>query len=300
MIRIIKFKKTVFLCCLFTIMIFLCKLNKSRVHNVNLYKEDIRMYGKIINQHEVTVVSSYFLLKKSKHNSEKYNNWIRNFFTSVTAPLVIFTDNKSIDNDLLKLRENFTTILYVYESHWDILKEIELKRNKNYSFNYKSIQNDIDPEKRIHNPDLYVLWNMKSFITNKIAKENPFNSLIFIYTDSGAWRQKTLLNWPNIPFIKTVSNIIKDKILFGQISKTNSDKSSSFPEIELIEGGFYLGTKKAINKFETNFWQIHDERFDKGLFIGKDQTMMNIISSIKSNEIVRLQTWNLNCKNAID
>ena len=94
--------------------------------------------------------------------------------------------------------------------------------------------------------------------------------------------------------------MIKDKILFGQISKWNSDKSSSFPVINLIEGGFYLGTKEAINNFETNFWEIHDERFDKGLFIGKDQIIMNIISSTKSNETVRLQTWNLNCKNTID
>jgi len=177
--------------------------------------------GKSHNQ--TTVISQYFKINKSKHSDLKYQNWIKNFLISVKSPLVLFTDNSSISKELLDLRKNLTTKLYIYSSHWEILKEIEQKRNKNYTLNYQQIQNTLDPEKSIHTPDLYVIWNIKSYITNKIAQENPFNSNIFIYTDSGAWRHEALLDWPNELFIKNVSNIIQEKILLGQIS--DADKS---------------------------------------------------------------------------
>ena len=193
------------------------------------------------------------------------------------------------------MRKNLTTKLYIYSSHWAILKEIEQKRNKNYTLNYRYVQNKLDPEKRFHSSDLYVLWNIKSYITNKIAQENPFNSTMFIYTDSGAWRNEPLLNWPNEFKIKDISKLIKDRILFGQLS--NGEKSIYFPFVNLIEGTFFMGSKIAISNFETYFWQIHDKRFDQGLFIGKDQTIMNIFAfkSNKSHLIARLKASNTNC-----
>ena len=50
---------------------------------------------------------------------------------------------------------------------------------------YKHEQFYIDPEKHIHNSNLYAVWNLKAFITYKILKQNPFNSTFFIYTDKG-------------------------------------------------------------------------------------------------------------------
>ena len=104
-----------------------------------------------------TVISAYFQIKKSKHSNLEYHNWIKNLLMSVKSPLVLFTDNSSISENLLNLRKNLTTKLYIYSNHWEILKEIEQKRKKNYSLNYKHIQNTLDPEKEIHSPDLYVL-----------------------------------------------------------------------------------------------------------------------------------------------
>ena len=182
---------------------------------------------------QTTVISTYFKINKSKHNDLKYQKWIRNFLLSVKSPLILFTDNQSISKQLLNLRKNLPTKLYIYSSHWEILKEIEQKRNKNYTLNYKYVQNKLDPEQPFHTSDLYVLWNIKSYITNKIAQENPFNSTIFIYTDSGAWRNEPLLNWPNEFKIKNISKLIKDRILFGQLS--NAEKSIYFPFSEKFQ-----------------------------------------------------------------
>ena len=58
-----------------------------------------------------------------------------------------------------------------------------------------------------------------------------------------------------------------------------------------------MGSKIAMSNFAANFWQIHDERFDQGLFVGKDQTIMNIFAfkSNKSHLIARLKAKNTNC-----
>jgi len=291
--HIIKFIILIIILLLITLLEHYSKNEKIK-HNIL-----IKYHDKSSSQ-VVTVISTYFQIKKSKHSDIEYQNWIKNFLLSVKSPLVLFTDNSSISKNLLNLRKNLTTKLYIYSNHWEILKEIEQKRKKNYSFNYKHIQNTLDPEKEIHNPDLYVLWNMKSYITNKIAQENPFNSKFFIYTDSGAWRDEPLLNWPNEVFIQNLSHLIMDKILFGQIS--NSENNSNFPFVDCIQGTFFMGTKVGIYNFEKYFWQIHDQLFDKGLFIGKDQTIMNILAfkSNKSHLIAKLIASRTNCIKQVD
>ena len=72
----------------------------------------------------------------------------------------------------MDLRKHFSTKLYIYSSYSENLKEIEQKRNKNYTINYKYVQNKIDPEKRYHSSDLYVIWNIKSYITVLSGKAN--------------------------------------------------------------------------------------------------------------------------------
>ena len=282
----LKYLKIIFLFLILLVIVYNIKLDsfikyKSKTKDVTIS--------------QTTVISTYFKINRSKHRDSYYQKWIKNFLLSVKSPLILFTDNQSISKQLLDLRKNFTTKLYIYPSHWAILREIEQKRNKNYTLNYKYVQNKLDPEQPFHTSDLYVLWNIKSYITNKIAQENPFNSSMFIYTDSGAWRNDLLQDWPNELFIKNLSNLIKNRILLSQIS--NSENSVSFPYVDIIEGGFFMGSKIAISNFETYFLQIHDKRFDQGLFIGKDQTIMNIFAfkSNKSHLIARLKASNTNC-----
>ena len=85
------------------------------------------------------------------------------------------------------------------------------------------------------------------------------------------------------------------RILFGQITNRNQEKSIQFPAVNWIGGGFFMGSKIALNNFENAFWRIHDKRFDEGLFIGKDQTIMNIIALNLPQSIVKLNTWDIDC-----
>jgi hypothetical protein len=178
------------------------------------------------------------------------------------------------------------------------MNELEILRNKSYIQEYKNNQREKDPEKNIHNPNLYAIWNLKAFIMNKTAQLNPFGSSFFIYSDLGAWRNGIIENWPDNEFVRFLNEHLKDRMLFGQIIDVNDNKNFDVNELS-IEGTFYAGTKIAIENYTKLFYDIHDDRlFNQKLFIGKDQTMMNHIAfkTFHPKDYVLLKTWKLhNC-----
>ncbi len=267
-----------------------------------LYKPSyytIERYGSLESS-KVTVISVYFRLDKSKHSDDSYKKWLKNFFLSVSSPLVIFTDKNSI-GDLLELRNllQLPTTLYVTNSIWNVMNENAKKRNRNYTFNYQNKQYLLDREKHIHNPNLYALWNLKSFIVDKIAQDNLYKSSAFIYTDSGAWRNHILENWPDQNVVMNLTSFLNDKILLGQLSHESNALSKSDFDFDLIQGTFFMGSQKALHHFKQGFWRIHDDRFDKGLFVGKDQVLMNIYAYNMSNSI-KLDIWRRKCTSNFD
>ena len=260
----------------------------------------IKRYGSF-EPSKVTVISIYFHLNRSKHHNGFYKPWLKNFFQSVTSPLVIFTDKNYIE-DLLILRNKFhlPTTLYITRSIWSVMKENEMKRNRTYTFNYQNKLQSLDREKHIHNPNLYAIWNLKTFISDKLAEDNFYKSSAFIFTDSGAWREGIFENWPDQNFIMNLTNILDDKILLGQIdNETIMLKQANFPDVDLIQGGFFLGSQKAMHNFHEDFWKIHDLNFDRGLFCGKEQVTMNFYAYNMSNN-VKLDIIRRNCTKNIN
>ena len=91
-----------------------------------------------------------------------------------------------------------------------------------------------DREKRLHSPDLYAIWNLKTYMMSIASNFNPFNSEFFIYTDTGAWRQKGLTDWPDQSFVRALKHKLNDRILYGQIRNPNLVNFS--PRSDFIEG----------------------------------------------------------------
>jgi hypothetical protein len=243
--------------------------------------------------HSTTVVSIYFLFKRSKHKTVLYDQWTGHMAASVSSPLVLIV-NPSAYQKLKPLRLGKLTRFYIVESIWHIMAELELDRGKSYQNEYLYMQRWKDPEYRIHNPDLYAVWNLKSYITHKVAQENPFNSSFFIYTDAGAFRAgKALPDWPNTEFIsQKLAPYLNDRILFGQI-----DACLKFNELkDIIEGTFFAGSQNAVSDFYEHHFEIHDSRMRRGLFVGKDQTMMNLLAlRYFDQSVVRLKAFGLKC-----
>lgn len=136
----------------------------------------------------VTVVAMYFHLNQSKHSTEKYDNWTSQFLQSVSSPVVMYTDYISREK-ILKKRYPFPIHLILVDNIWQVMSQLEKDRNKSYIDNYLKVQIEIDPEKEVHNSNLYAIWNLKSFMVKNVIKKNPFNSSFFIYADAGAWRE---------------------------------------------------------------------------------------------------------------
>ena len=112
----LKYLKIIFLFLILLVIVYNIKLD-----SFIKYKSK----NKDVTISQTTVISTYFKINRSKHCDSYYQKWIQNFLLSVKSPLILFTDNKSISKQLLDLRKNLTTKLYIYSSHWAILKEIE-------------------------------------------------------------------------------------------------------------------------------------------------------------------------------
>jgi hypothetical protein len=260
------------------------------------YDEHVQFPDLPRSLNSTTVVSIYIELTKSKHSVNDYDNWIRKFAHSVTSPLAIIVNNSSYAK-LKHLRRNSLTKFYMVEDVWSVMKQLELERNNSYIENYKSVQNEIDGERAIHNANLYAIWNLKSFVVNLIARENPFNSSFFIYADAGSFRDEPKMPvWPDTEFINDeLMPYLNDRILLGQINGFSGKLNEN---TDLIEGTWFCGSTKAVRDFYANFYSIHDGKFFRGMFVGKDQTTMNLLAFKYFKETaVRLQVWSNGCPN---
>ena len=251
----------------------------------------------VFNKEEsyATVVSMYFPLNKSKHNLAEYEIWNRNALLSIECPLILFTTSE-MKKEYLKLRRH-NVIFYIYENHWELFKEVEKNRNMSYIDSYMNKQFDIDPDQKYHVKDLYVIWNSKAYIMDKMARLNPFNSSFFFYSDLGSWRWYVIPNWPDMNFVKIVNKHLKGRILFGQTAQVDNETAVEILG-DFIEGTFYAGSPQSIISYAKLFYDVHDKRFKEGLFVGKDQTIMNYIAyKTEPKNYVRLRTLEMHVCN---
>ena len=175
------------------------------------------------------------------------------------------------------------------------MSKLEIERNKNYTFHYKFNQHALDPEKHIHNPNLYAIWNLKFYLLNISATLNFYNSSFFIYTDSGSWRDGVFSNWPDIEVVKKVHKKLGDRFLSGQVGEFTNINSNS------IQAGFFAGSKKAINEYTNEYYRVHDEMLNNSKFVGKEQTIMNeICFKTRKDLVARLKTYNIRCSKGYD
>lgn len=244
----------------------------------------------------VTVVGTYYKFP-SKHSSEHYVRWTDTFLSSVSSPLVIFTDQENyIQFKKIADRLHLNVTFFVTNTIWDVFEQIEKWRGVKYTENYLTKQQKLDPEKHIHNPNLYAVWNSKHYMIKLISEINPYKSDFFIYTDMGAWRNEVLKDWPDVKFVKQVSKLLNNKALYGQIENINVQNITG-PRFDGIEGTFFAGSKKAIENIAEAFYVIHDSWLKRGEFVGKDQMIMNHLAYKQyPNLVKRLMSWDRRCK----
>ena len=240
--------------------------------------EDIETSPRAINSN-TTVVTALWLLDGAKYPASKYIQWMKEFFTRIPGNIVAYCDHRTCDA-IREIIGNRTNVVLIdkYETPFSMPWIQPLERI------YRQQQHPIDPERKTHIPELYAIWNSKTSLVMEVVEANPFNSEYFFWVDNGAFRTKNVIrDWPDeIRVNKVFSGARKDKILLGLISPLKSNLGrADFDESPVVGnyvgGGFFAGNADAVRRFHDKFWYYHNLYLGKGIFIGKDQTLMNSI-----------------------
>ena len=218
---------------------------------------------------QVTIVSCFYVIEKSKHRLVDYVMWMINFF-KIKTKKIIFTDQHTYDR-LFKQILDPNTDFYIYEindfkmSKWMIEFEWLNQHNK-------------DPEAIIHSKELYKIWNEKTEMLYKAIQSNRHKSKYFIWCDVGCFRNENMDKFKSWPSIKKLKKSNDNIILLNINSFTKEELSSNdivnFERLDRIGGGIFGGSINACLKWHTEYYKMFQNLRENGFFIGKDQSIM--------------------------
>ena len=147
------------------------------------------------NSSRILLVSSLFLLSKSKHSKEEYHDWLQRFLGPVTTEVYFYTSTDLVPTVQSARGKGLPiTIDSTYNTAFDVppLKGVEGWYNKMHS---------MDREKSYHSPELYSVWNAKPFFVDNairvMASKGKTYDYVF-WNDGGSFRGvNTYKNWPD-------------------------------------------------------------------------------------------------------
>jgi hypothetical protein len=248
----------------------------------------INLYSAKQSHGGMVAVTAYFPFDKSKHSKSEYNMWIKAFFDTVhtetfifcpkmTAPHLInilqssknsFKSQYSIidfDNSTLINEAVQSGSMFVFITEYSHPKEFECMKQNYHAFN--TWQHRIDPERRIHNGDLYTIWSSKPWMIKRIASLGSFTDQThFFWIDIGSRRTNfDFGQWPDRNTTETF------------LSKYQSDPILVELNPHKIMGTYMGCPKTACDRFANDFYRIQNDLIMKRKFAGNDQLILQII-----------------------
>ena len=214
-----------------------------------------------------TIVTAYFNIPKSKANHETYKGWMKNML-AIQNRMIIFCDVASFKL-IQSLRANNPCPTII----------VQTKFEEFHCYKYVDIfkaQHLHDCEKSIHSVELYLIWNEKSnFLKRATEFEKSFkepHNTKFVWCDIGCFRV------PNTQFIKwpDASKIPDDKMLLLEVLPLNK-LTQDLSKIDYIGGTIFAGSIPVILKWHDVYYAMLERLYDRGTFVGKDQTIMSSI-----------------------
>ncbi|CAF2109625.1 unnamed protein product [Rotaria magnacalcarata] len=247
-----------------------------------------------------TVVIAYFPLKKSKHTKAKYLMWLENLLGYCQSPMIIFTSIE-YQSVLYRLRRKGSLASYFIVNYSTPLQMPPIQ----HLLSIFEQQHKIDPERGYHSVELYATWCAKSFMINRSAELNPFNTNYFLYIDAGAFRSSTyqFRLWPHNEIIQKIC--ADDRLLLGMIAPLPRGfcplryKTDEGPiRMDLVEGGIIGGSARVIHWWTSLFYETINHYISRNFFIAKDQYLMNAIALAHANRINMMLSFRVSCGNS--
>ena len=147
------------------------------------------------NSTRILIVSSLFLLSKSKHSKEDYYNWLHQFLGPVTTEVYFYTSPDLVPIVQAARGDGLPiTIDTNYDTAFDVppLKGLEEV--------YKEMHG-LDREHLLHSPELYSVWNAKPFFVDNAVQimESKGKTYDYVFwNDAGSFRSGHVhKNWPD-------------------------------------------------------------------------------------------------------
>ena len=229
----------------------------------------------IMKEKPATVVSAYYEMK-SKYNAQDYRIWIELFLKNIPCYLIFFTEAHLYDfiKECRTGYEDRTRIIILPREQWVA---------NTYPQDIWYALHEKDPEKNIHNSELYKVWFEKCEFVMRGIQLNPYGHDDFLWVDAGICRKKSIMNL--IKSFPVASRIPTDRILVLNVMPfSESDKKVSIingvsfiggaiPK-DRIAAGIIAGHKEIWQKYKDTFYTVHKKFINANIFWGKEQDIM--------------------------
>lgn len=230
---------------------------------------------------EFTVVTAYYDLgDQSKYSSKQYLEWNSRFF-SLNDNMIIYTDRNCLDSITVARRQSkkgCTLIVIQPVQDTEIFGLVDWTRER-----------ELDPERHIHEIELYIIWNQKAIWLEQVANINPYQSGHFFWADSGQFRDSVFTdayltsdeNWvKTADFLPSCHMLLLSIEHFLRSELSYDDDHSTTPltsDKVRLGGGNLGGDACAVRRFVYLFRMELRHYVKKNFFIGKDQPIFGSI-----------------------
>lgn len=259
---------------------------------------------------DLTIVSALMKIPTKKHSATDYLNWVKIALSSIrAAPVVIYTTPEMLPTfaELLRTHGGQATphlALVLCDDIWSVpwLRRKVVSAGENWSSVeeiYYNQQYRLDPEWKLHSPDLYAMWNSKPWMTAQVAKWNPFASKYFVWVDIGAWRSHQFRHWPSTQHFRRLLLFGENKMVVGLVTPISQFDIDSYQPNrgplarDLFQGGFFAGSKDAVGWWLEGYTRLHDYFVHDGRFVGKDQHLINSLVLLHCHKVLMIDAGNL-------
>ncbi|KAJ6584802.1 hypothetical protein B0H19DRAFT_927552 [Mycena capillaripes] len=245
---------------------------------------------------KILLVTAFFPLSKSKHTMREYEWWLSQFLAPITTDVYFFapTDMEPL---IRRCRGDLSIIIDTTYS-----TPFEIPPLNMYRDHYQKMHAQ-DREAFRHSPELYAVWNAKPFFLDEAVQNLSRTGKAYDYAfwnDAGSFRSThEYKGWPDPGRVREIweegsalSGEKAEDLLFFPITGM---PHSSFRywvqdhgpvDNEFSEGSFFGGSPSTIAWWRRTFYAYHDHYLKLGIFVGKDQTLINAIFLLFPSRVI--------------
>ena len=223
----------------------------------------------------VSIVTGFFSIPGNPNRDmETYKSYMQRFLPIISTPMLVYTQHEDL-GFLQSLRGKLPAQFKSFESVWGLPPVKSLRQDYVH-------QLTLDPERKIHVPEVFAVWNSKIWMILDASSINPYNSSYFLWVDIAAtrWGEHPFRNWPDEARIhhllqKHNNSILAEIVKLPRGSLTGYQKDAPFYQKHFMAGGIIGTTAQKARWLHEKFYSLHDEGVKRGVFIGKEQDLLN-------------------------